>query len=215
MTAQPHHSRLDDLFGLTTGVLLATVGLVLLDSADAVTGGTAGISLLVAHATGLSLGPVLMAVTLPFLVLALATKGVAFTVRTALCVGAVSALAALHPLAVDAGASVPAFSVVCGNLLIGVGILVLFRHGSSLGGLNVVVLLVQERVGVSAGRVQMAFDVVIVAVSLTVLPLDRVLLSVAGVVVLNLVLAVNHRTDRYVATPRPRRRADAQPTIAG
>ncbi|MFY0405980.1 YitT family protein [Solicola sp. PLA-1-18] len=209
MATQPHHTALDDLFGMATGVLLATVGLALLESADAVTGGTAGISLLLAQATGISLGVVLMVVTVPFLLLAVATKGVAFTLRTAAAVGAVSALTYLQPLVVDAGASSPVFAVACGNLLVGVGILVLFRHGSSLGGLNVVVLVLQERLGVSAGKVQMALDVLIVAVSLTVAPPERVALSAAGVVVLNLVLAVNHRTDRYVGTSGTRRRVPA------
>jgi uncharacterized membrane-anchored protein YitT (DUF2179 family) len=76
--------------------------------------------------------------------------------------------------------------------------LMLFRHRSSLGGLNTLALIVQDRVGWRAGYVQMAFDVVIITASLFVVPPANVLLSATGAVVLNIVLALNHRPGRYL-----------------
>ena len=40
----------------------------------------------------------------------------------------------------------------------GLGFLILFRHRSSLGGFNLLVLFIQERYGVPAGKVQMGLD---------------------------------------------------------
>ena len=85
-------------------------------------------------------------------------------------------------------------AAVLGGLLCGVGMLILFRHGASLGGLNVLVLRLHDRFGWSTGKVQLALDALIVlAGGLLVADLPRVLASVLAVVVLNLVLAVNHR----------------------
>jgi uncharacterized membrane-anchored protein YitT (DUF2179 family) len=44
----------------------------------------------------------------------------------------------------------------------------------------------------------MGFDAVLFAVALMLLPLDRVLWSALGAAVLNLVIAINHRRDRYI-----------------
>jgi uncharacterized membrane-anchored protein YitT (DUF2179 family) len=77
--------------------------------------------------------------------------------------------------------------------------LMLFRHHASLGGMNVVVLYLQERMGWRAGKVQMAIDCLIVLGALWVTDWRRVALSVLGAVVLNMTLAVNHRPGRYMA----------------
>ena len=85
-----------------------------------------------------------------------------------------------------------------GNLLAGIGILVVFRHRSSLGGFNVVALLCQERLGWRAGYVQMALDVsVVLAFAAVSHDLALALASAVGAVLLNLVIAMNHRPGRY------------------
>jgi uncharacterized membrane-anchored protein YitT (DUF2179 family) len=81
---------------------------------------------------------------------------------------------------------------------VGVGLLILFRHGASLGGINILALILQEKVGWRAGYVQMVIDVAIVLFSLTVVSPWVVLVSAAGAVVLNLVLALNHKQGRYL-----------------
>jgi uncharacterized membrane-anchored protein YitT (DUF2179 family) len=88
---------------------------------------------------------------------------------------------------------------VTGGLLIGAGMLMLFRHRASLGGLNIMVLYLQERFGWRAGKVQMAFDCSIVLAALAVVPWQQIAWSVLGAVVLNLTLAINHKPGRYMA----------------
>ena len=81
----------------------------------------------------------------------------------------------------------------------GAGLLMLFRHRASLGGINVVALFLQERLGWRAGQVQMVLDVLILLAAFGVTDPWRVALSVLGAVVLNLALAINHRPGRYMA----------------
>ena len=92
----------------------------------------------------------------------------------------------------------PPFTAVMGGLLMGAGMLMLFRHRASLGGFNVLVLYLQERFGWRAGRLQMVFDCAIVLGSLALVDWQHVALSVLGAVVLNQTLATNHRAGRYM-----------------
>ena len=57
---------------------------------------------------------------------------------------------------------------------------------------------VQDRFGVRAGWVQMGFDAVLFVVAFALMSWDRVLWSGLGAMVLNLVIAINHRRDRYI-----------------
>jgi len=193
----PKHTLFEDVMGLVTGTLLASFGLFLLKTAEAVTGGTAGLALLLSYLVPLPFGVVFFLVNVPFFALALWKKGLDFTVRTALAVGLVGVFSSLHPALVDLQGLNPVYAVIVGNLMAGVGLLILFRHKASLGGFNILALILQERLGWRAGYVQMALDVTVVTVALTVVTPLGVLLSAAGAVVLNLVLALNHRPGRY------------------
>lgn len=192
------HRLVDDVAGVLTGTFLVSLGVFLLEGAGAVAGGTAGLALLLAHATSLPFAVLYGATTLPFVLLATARLGAAFAVRTALAVGLVSLMTLLHPHALALTAPSPVYGTLVGNLAVGVGLVVLFRHRTSLGGYTAVALLAQERRGWRAGWVQLWLDGLTICLGLLVTPLPVVLLSVAGAVVLNLVLVVNHRPGRYL-----------------
>lgn len=187
---------------MATGVILVSLGLHVLGIARLVTGGTAGLSLLVAQGTGLSFGLLFLIVNLPFFILAIRRKGWVFSVKTAVSIAAVSALAFLHehflpalPLLEDPTGAV--YAAILGNLLAGTGLLILFRHGSSLGGFNIVALIAQEQFGWRAGYVQMVLDLCVVIGALFVAPLSHVLISAVGAALLNVVLVLNHKPGRY------------------
>ncbi|MEU8620197.1 YitT family protein [Streptomyces sp. NPDC048623] len=191
------HSRVEDVVGILTGTFIASLGLFLLRTSGTVTGGTAGLALLLSYAVDVPFGVIFLAVNLPFFALAVRKKGWDFTIRTALSVGLVSLLASLHPAEIAEIDIDPVYAALVGNLLAGVGLLVLFRHRSSLGGFNILALIMQERFGVRAGYVQMVLDVLVVAASLAVVSPLQVLISAVGAIVLNVVLALNHRPGRY------------------
>ncbi|MBC9225416.1 YitT family protein [Aeromicrobium sp. 636] len=193
------HTPAEDILGVLTGTWLASLGLHLLHEAHAVTGGTAGLSLLLTYAFPVALPLMLIVVNLPFFALAAWKKGWRFTFRSIVAVGLLSAFTSVHGQLIPSPDLAPVYGVLTGNILAGVGILILFRHGSSLGGFSVLALIAQEQAGLRAGYVQMALDVLVVVAALLVVPWDNVLLSAAGAVVLNLILAFNHRPERYRA----------------
>jgi uncharacterized membrane-anchored protein YitT (DUF2179 family) len=194
----PRSSLQDDLQGLVTGTLFAAFGVFLMQNAGLVPGGTVGIALLLHYGTGVNVGAALFLVNLPFYVLAWLRLGKAFTLRTALAVSLLSLLSWWLPQAITLQQIDGVLAAVLGGLLCGSGMLFLFRHGASLGGLNVLVLRLHDRFGWSTGKVQMALDaVIVIAGALWIGDLRRLALSVRAVGAINLVLVYNHRKGRY------------------
>ena len=187
----------DDAQGLATGTLLAAFGVFLMQQAGLVPGGTVGIALLLHYTAGLDLGAALFLVNLPFYALAWLRLGKAFTLRTAAAVSLLAALSWWLPRALTVQQVDGVLAAVLGGLLCGVGILILFRHGASLGGFNVLALRLHERFGWSTGKVQFALDAAtVLAGAFFAGDLKRLLLSVLAVAALNLVLVWNHRKGR-------------------
>ena len=201
-TPQPtaeRHSLFDDTQALLTGTLVVAIGLVFIKHAGLLTGGTAGLAFLIHYFSGSNFGLTLFLANVPFYALAWWRMGRAFTLKTMLAVGLLSALTEIIPRFITLAWIHPFFAGAVGGMLIGIGILILFRHRASLGGFNVLVLYLQERYGWKAGKVQMLLDICILAVGVLKLPLPLLAASILGAAILNFVLMVNHRPDRYVA----------------
>jgi uncharacterized membrane-anchored protein YitT (DUF2179 family) len=192
------HSRLENLQALASGTLLIAFGVGLMARAGLLTGGAPGLAFLLHYLTGWPLGPLFVLVNLPFYAMALAGFGWRFTAVSLAAACVVAGLLEWQSHWLQVQAVAPIYAAVLGGLVIGAGLLMLFRHQASLGGLNVLVLWLQRRFGWPAGRVQMGIDAGIVVLALLVTDLPRVLCSVLGAVVLNLVLAFNHKPGRYL-----------------
>jgi uncharacterized membrane-anchored protein YitT (DUF2179 family) len=193
-----HHSVFEDAQAVLTGALFVALGIAFFGQAGLLAGGTTGLAFLIHYATGWKFGPVFFVVNLPFYWLAAKTMGRAFVVKTFVAVAATSLCVEMMPRVLGFERLNPFFAAVMGGFLIGTGLLMLFRHKASLGGINVLVLYLQERRGWRAGNVQMAIDCGIVLAALALVDPARVAISVIGAVALNLVVAVNHRPGRYL-----------------
>jgi uncharacterized membrane-anchored protein YitT (DUF2179 family) len=197
--AEPaRHSAFDDAQALVTGALFVAVGIAMFRAAGLLTGGTAGLAFLAHYATGVPFGVAFFAINLPFYALAMRAMGWRFTLKTFAAIGLVSIATELLPRVMTFALLESAFAAVMGGFLVGAGLLMLFRHQASLGGLNVLALWLQSRRGWSAGRVQMACDALIVLAAFAWVEPSRIALSVVGAIALNLVVAINHRPGRYL-----------------
>ena len=165
----PPHSRLDDAQALATSVVLVSLGLSLLSSAGLVTGGPPGLAILLSYATGWPLGQALFIVNLPFYALAWRGLGAAFTFRTLGAVTALSVGIELVGSLLSVQAVHPLYAAVAGGTIIGLGLLVMFRHGASFGGINILALHLHERYGWSAGVVQLAIDAAIFGAAFSIM----------------------------------------------
>ena len=200
MTDSHRHSLIEDAQGIAYGATMAAFGIVILTHLGLVTGQTAGLAVLISYVTGWGFGPVFFAINLPFYLLGYIRMGLAFTIKTFLAVGLLSAISLWLPGQVSFATLNPWVGAVLFGFLSGSALLALFRHGASLGGIGIVAVMLQDRLGWRAGWVQLGFDAVLFAAAFLVIEAKLVLISFLGALVVNLVIAINHRRDRYVAT---------------
>lgn len=191
------HALGEDVLALLIGTIFVSFGIVLFRQAGLLTGSTAGIAFLVHYASGLSFGLIFFAINLPFYYFAFARMGWRFTARSFAAVALVSIFSELHPLFIDIGTTSLIYAAVFGGALMGVGFIILFRHQASLGGINVLSLYLQDKLGWRAGKLQMGIDVAVLLFALTALRPEAVLASLVGAIALNAVIWMNHRRDRY------------------
>lgn len=192
------HRAYEDVLALITGTLMVALGVSFFAKATLLTGSMAGLSLLVSYGTGLSFGLVFFVLNLPFYVLAVMRVGWGFAIRTFIAIGLVSLFSRLTPGWVEIARVEPLYAAVIGGILAGTGMLMLFRHRTGLGGINILAFYLQERFGLRAGYVQLGIDLAIMLAAFTVLTPVQVGYSAVGVVVLNLIIGINHRPGRYL-----------------
>lgn len=194
------HLLHEDVLAILLGTLMVSIGIVLFAKATIMTGGAAGLALLLQYATGLDFGLLFSAVNLPFYWLAFRRMGLGFTLRTFVAVGLVSLLVWATPNWLDIATVTPFYAALAGGAAMGLGLLALARHRTAIGGVNILALYLQERHGWRAGWTQLAVDAAIFLAALLVLPPDKLAISLVGTLVLNAVLGMNHKPGRYRAT---------------
>lgn len=194
------HTALEDVQAILTAAGFISLGLRFLSQAGLLTGGTSGLALLLARVTPLTFGQLFVLLNLPFFWLGIRQMGWRFTLKTFAAILLVSAATDRLQLVLRLEWIHPLYAAVLGGFLMGIGLLILFRHQACLGGLNILAIWLQERRGVRAGVFQMAVDSLVVAASLLVVSPAVIGLSIVGAVALNVVLAVNHRPGRYLGT---------------
>ena len=136
--------------------------------------------------------------SLPFFWLSWQRLGREFTLKSFLAVALVSLCTALAPKAVRFELLDPWVASVLGGFLVGFGLLALLRHRASVGGVNILAQWLQQSRGLSAGKVQMSVDVLVVLAAFFIVPPVRVLQSVLGAVAIGAILTLNHRPGRYL-----------------
>ncbi|PSK82911.1 uncharacterized membrane-anchored protein YitT (DUF2179 family) [Limimaricola soesokkakensis] len=194
------HSALEDLQGLGIGIFACSIGLHVLTQVGLITGQTAGVAVIISYLTSWSFGAVFFVINLPFYVLAWFRLGPEFTLKSIVSVTLLSLLTELLPAHFEIVRLDTWLGAIIFGTLTGLGLLGVFRHNGSLGGLGIVALIVQDRYGFRAGYVQLAADAAIFATALALFDAATVLWSLLGAVILNTVIAFNHRRDRYIAT---------------
>ncbi|MBB4050871.1 uncharacterized membrane-anchored protein YitT (DUF2179 family) [Devosia subaequoris] len=198
LSTPSQHKLHEDLFAMLIGTMLVSLGIAFYAQVQLTTGSSAGLALLLQYITGIPFGWLFFAINLPFYALAWWRMGLPFTLKTIASVAMVSYFTSQIPAWIGIERIDPLFAALVGGGLMGLGILSLFRHKASVGGINILALFLQENFGIRAGYFQLGVDAVILVIAFFVLPFDRVLYSILGALVLNMIIALNHRPGRYV-----------------
>ncbi|MCO6187173.1 YitT family protein [Rhizobium sp. L1K21] len=193
------HTLIEDVQGIAFGAIVASLGLFFLNQAGLLTGGTAGLAFLVHYTSGFSLGSLFFLVNLPFYFLSWRRVGKVFTIKTFVAIALTSLLTDVQSRFLHISDINALWSAFLGGLLLGFGLLALYRHRASLGGVGILGVYLQEKTGFRAGLTQMIFDGIILVIALLLLDPRVVMASVIGAVTMNMFVAINHRADRYIA----------------
>ena len=191
------HRWFEDEIAILIGTSLVSFGVLFLKHAGLLTGGTAGLSLLLHYKSGIAFGLIFFVINLPFYYFAIRRMGWVFSLKTFVSVFLVSTFSSLHDRFIDIHQLNPLYAAIFGGFIFGVGFIILFRHKTSLGGFNILALYLQDKFSIKAGWFLMATDITIMLISLSVVSLYQLVLSIFCGLVLNLIIALNHRGDRY------------------
>jgi uncharacterized membrane-anchored protein YitT (DUF2179 family) len=177
------HAPVEDVQGIVTGAIVSALGFYLLNKVGLLTGGTAGVAFLLHYAFGISFGLLFFLVNLPFYYLSFRRLGLAFSFKTFIAIGLVSVLTEVEARWMVIDSINPLWAALLGGLLLGIGILAIY---------------IQDRFGIRAGLIQLAFDAFVMLCAFLVIDPVTVVYSIVGAFVLNMFLAINHRSDRYI-----------------
>jgi uncharacterized membrane-anchored protein YitT (DUF2179 family) len=193
------HSLFEDAYAVLTGCAFVVFGLVWLKAAGLVTGGIAGLALLVSYLVPVSPGVLFTFLNVPFFLLVGRAMGTAFLIKAIVANVLISGLALVMPLAFRLEDVSGPLAALFGGTVIGVGILLLARHQVAVGGIGMLALALQKRRGWNAGRIQLAGDILILCAALPVLNMDsgQFAISVLSAAAVAGVLIVFHKPGRY------------------
>ena len=193
------HSLIEDILGLIAGTALMALTVQLLQAGGLFTGQIAGLSLVLSYVGFGSFAVVFFLLNLPFYWLAMARMGTRFTIKTFAAVALVSVQSALMPRVLDIAFLHPLAAAGLAGITGGAGLLILFRHGATLGGVGIVAVYLQDTRGIKAGHVQLAFDAGVFGLAFALFDWPVVAASALGAAIVNIVITLNHRRDRYIA----------------
>ncbi|WP_188697364.1 YitT family protein [Pullulanibacillus camelliae] len=143
------------------GVSLEAVALeIFLVPNGIIDGGITGISIMLSHITGISLGLFLFIVNLPFFILGYKHMGKTFTITS---LGAIVVLSILTVLftPIQAFTDDPLLAAVFGGIFLGIGIGLVIRNGGTSDGTEILAILFNKSIPFSVGETVMFFNIFI------------------------------------------------------
>jgi uncharacterized membrane-anchored protein YitT (DUF2179 family) len=159
------------------GAALVAVGLeIFLVPNQVIDGGIVGISIILDHLTGLSLGAFLFVLNIPFFFLGYKQIGKTFAISTLFGVIVMSiGTALLHP--VPPLTKDPLLAAVFGGIILGIGVGLVIRYGGSLDGIEILAIMFNKKLPFSVGQIVMFMNIFILGSAGFVFGWDRAMYS--------------------------------------
>lgn len=158
-----------------------------------ITGGTAGLALLLHHVTPLTIGSLIVLVNAPLLLVGMKYLGKAFAIRTVITI-------ILTSLVIDFFAEIINFPAatdetilasIFGGIFIGLGLGLVIKGNSSAGGSTIVARIVSTKTEIKPGQVILIIDSIIILMSTFVFnDLEKTLWSIISIYVTTKIIDV-------------------------
>lgn len=155
-------SWLKRLFFVVMGLFFTSLGIKVLSVSQLTFGGTAGIASIITFVTENSWGFWFFIVNLPFFIISFQKLGKWFTISSLLSITGISIIRdALDMYTFPVVNNMILGSTVAG-LLIGIGVTFVLNNGSSLGGIHILALYIDERFRINRGITILLCDLTII-----------------------------------------------------
>jgi uncharacterized membrane-anchored protein YitT (DUF2179 family) len=180
-------------YAIIEGCFLVALGFFFLQSSSLLIGGTGGLAAITNNLYEISLGTWFFLINLPFFVIALKQMGKSFTFKSIVSIALVSVLSdTLSSMIVIDVIPLWLAAIIAGGLM-GIGLLLVFRNGASLGGVNILALYLEKHYGIHTGKVIFIIDMIILTIAFQVYSVEQVLYSVIASLVLTSVIGRYHK----------------------
>ncbi|MGA1931220.1 YitT family protein [Arcobacter sp. YIC-464] len=181
------NKELKDYLLITLASFILAIGVVGFFTPNMIiTGGTAGLSLLLHYITPLSIGTLLVAVNLPLLIVGWKYLGKVFAFKTIFTIAIISLFIDFLDKIINLKAFVidPVLGSIFGGILIGIGLALVIKANASAGGSTIIARIVASKSEIKPSTVILVIDSLIIFSSLLIFDdSSRVLYSIVSIYV--------------------------------
>jgi uncharacterized membrane-anchored protein YitT (DUF2179 family) len=151
---------------------------------ELITGGSAGLALLVHYMTNLTIGTIIVLINLPLILIGIKYLGKMFAVRTILTIILVSVfidfltqIVHVKPFVMD-----DALGAIFGGIFVGIGLAFTIKGNSTAGGSTILARIISSKTEIKPGQVILVIDFLIIFSSLFILEdTKKVLWSIVSI----------------------------------
>ena len=166
-----------ETFQISVGVLLASIGLkVFLPPNGFLDDGATGIAILLSEVTGVDISFLLLFVSLPFLFLAWYSLSKRIFTKSIVSIVALAIM--IHYENFEPVTDDKLLIAIFGGLFLGSGIGLTVKNGAVLDGSEILGIFINERFGISIGKVILVFNVILFSVTAALLSIEVAMYSI-------------------------------------
>ncbi len=175
--------RIVDFVAIAMGAALAGAGINAFNISNGLAeGGVAGVAVLLKLKLGLDPGLMVLLINLPLFLLGwreLGRRSLVYTIFGTICLAvSLTAFGSLRLVLDDL-----LLAALFAGVTVGAGLGLVFRFGGTTGGVDILARIAQKHLGWSMGRTMLAVDMLVIALSLLYLSLDRAMYTVVAIFV--------------------------------
>jgi uncharacterized membrane-anchored protein YitT (DUF2179 family) len=167
---------LSELFQITLGIVLASIGLkAFLLPNGFLDGGVTGIAILISRLIEVDISLLLFVFSIPFLILAYYTVSKRILIKSTFSILALSIMIHFENFSIITDDKL--LISIFGGLFLGMGIGLSIRNGAVLDGSEVLGVFLNDRYGISIGRIILVFNVILFSLTALTLSVETALYS--------------------------------------
>jgi len=168
---------LSEIFQIATGILLASIGLkMFLLPNGFLDGGVTGIAILLSELFNFDISYILLIVSIPFLILAWYSLSRRIFIKSVISIISLSVI--IHFENFEAITDDKLLIAIFGGLFLGSGIGLTIKNGAVLDGSEILGIFINDRLGISIGKVILIFNAILFALTSILLSIEIAMYSI-------------------------------------